>query len=52
LRQAAANNGIVAVEPQRLGLAVEYFFADVLIDQPLQLLRCRWPLPLLLPLFL
>jgi len=40
LPQAAADDGVVAVQAHGYGLAVQHLLADIIVDQPCQLL-CR-----------
>ncbi len=45
LAQAAANDDVVAIKPQRPALAIEHLVANVVIDEAAQLLRARRALP-------
>ena len=45
LPQAPSHDGVVAIEPQGQGLTVEDLFADEVLDQAVQLLHRRRPLP-------
>ncbi len=45
LAQAAAHNGVVAIETRHLALAIEYFVANIVLDESTQLFRARRTLP-------
>ena len=45
LADAAADDGVVAVEPERRALAIEDFVANIVVDEAPELFRARRALP-------